>query len=95
MATILPATGNNGGESSMANRTVTEGNIVQLAESIKEVSNEEELKVALQDASITTIKLKKILPLTTRLPLIMGIEILSLLGMDTILMLLIVMAGLF
>lgn len=47
MATILPATGNNGGESSMANRTVTEGNIVQLAESIKEVSNEEELKVAL------------------------------------------------
>lgn len=58
MATILPATGNNGGESSMANRTVTEGNIVQLAESIKEVSNEEELKVALQDASITTIKLK-------------------------------------
>ena len=58
MATILPATGNNGGESSMANRTVTEGNIVQLAESIKEVSNEEELKVDLQDASITTIKLK-------------------------------------
>ncbi|MCC4435211.1 serine-rich glycoprotein adhesin, partial [Limosilactobacillus reuteri] len=58
MATILPVTGNNDGETSVANRTVTEDNIVQLAESIKEVSNEEELKAALQDASITTIKLK-------------------------------------
>ena len=46
------------GETSVANRTVTEGNIVQLAENIEEVSNEEELKAALQDASITTIKLK-------------------------------------
>ncbi|MCC4410647.1 serine-rich glycoprotein adhesin, partial [Limosilactobacillus reuteri] len=54
---ILPATGNNDGETSVANRTVVEDNIVQLAENIREVSNEEELKAALQNASITTIKL--------------------------------------
>ncbi|MCC4408870.1 serine-rich glycoprotein adhesin, partial [Limosilactobacillus reuteri] len=80
MATILPATGNNDGETSVANRTVTEGNIVQLAENIKEVSNEEELKAALQDASITTIKLKNNITLNNAITINNGNRNITIIG---------------
>ncbi|MCC4413370.1 serine-rich glycoprotein adhesin, partial [Limosilactobacillus reuteri] len=80
MATILPATGNNDGETSLANRTVTEGNIVQLAENIKEVSNEEELKAALQDASITTIKLKNNITLNNAITINNGNRNITIIG---------------
>ncbi|WP_304682976.1 serine-rich glycoprotein adhesin, partial [uncultured Limosilactobacillus sp.] len=56
--TISPVTENNNGATPAANRTVAEDNVTQIAETIKEVSTEDELKAALQDASITTIKLK-------------------------------------
>ncbi|OTA85070.1 hypothetical protein BHL82_06075, partial [Limosilactobacillus reuteri] len=80
MATILPATGNNDGETSVANRTVTEGNIVQLAENIKEVSNEEELKAALRDASITTIKLKNNITLNNAITINNGNRNITIIG---------------
>ena len=80
MATILPATGNNDGETSVANRTVTEGNIVQLAENIEEVSNEEELKAALQDASITTIKLKNNITLNNAITINNGNRNITIIG---------------
>ncbi|WP_102816715.1 serine-rich glycoprotein adhesin, partial [Limosilactobacillus reuteri] len=80
MATILPVTGNNDGETSVANRTVTEDNIVQLAESIKEVSNEEELKAALQDASITTIKLKNNITLNNAITINNGNRNITIIG---------------
>ncbi|MFR0533948.1 serine-rich glycoprotein adhesin, partial [Limosilactobacillus reuteri] len=79
-ATILPATGNNDGETSVANRTVTEGNIVQLAENIKEVSNEEELKAALRDASITTIKLKNNITLNNAITINNGNRNITIIG---------------
>ena len=80
MATILPATGNNDGETSVANRTVTEGNIVQLAENIEEVSNEEELKAALRDASITTIKLKNNITLNNAITINNGNRNITIIG---------------
>ena len=80
MATILPVTGNNDGETSVANRTVTEGNIVQLAENIEEVSNEEELKAALQDASITTIKLKNNITLNNAITINNGNRNITIIG---------------
>ena len=80
MATILLATGNNDGETSVANRTVTEGNIVQLAENIEEVSNEEELKAALRDASITTIKLKNNITLNNAITINNGNRNITIIG---------------